>query len=341
MIGVYAGTGKELEIVIKRSKLSARARTLVVVFLAVTNRVWAQEAYILGGVIKNTRTHANSSALQLECLERLGDTFALSIAYLNEGHFSDHHRDGVASQCWVSRDVLDQQLSISAGIGPYFYCDTTSDSTADYINDHGVGVMTSLAANCSLGNRVFLQLRGNWVAASEINTVSLLVGIGYRFGTPYKTEPFPKLSLQEETTPRNEITVLAGRTIVNSFGSERSVPLNIEYRRKLWRHIEWTIAGLYEGYNAKINRYGPVSQFWVAKAFFNDRFALGTGAGCYYAFDRKQDAPYDGTFFAGIISVTARYQFQPHWNVRITLNRVLSDHNRDSDVLLGGIGYLF
>ena len=316
---------------------------LFLIGLAVAGRVWAQEAYILGGVIKNTGSHANSFTLQLEYLERLGDTFALSIAYLNEGHFSDHHRDGFAGQLWVSRDILDQQFSISAGLGPYFYCDTTSDSTVDYMNNHGIGSMTSLAATCSLGNRMLLQLRGNWIAADDINTVSLLVGIGYRFGHPYnKTEPFPKLSVQEETSsPRNEITVLTGRTIVNSFGSERSVPLSIEYRRKLWRHIEGTVAGLYEGYNSQINRYGPVIQLWVVNAFFNDRFALGAGAGCYYAFDRKQDAPYDGTFFAGIVSATARYQFQPHWNVRVTLNRILSDHNRDSDVLLGGIGYLF
>jgi len=313
--------------------------TLVVVFLAVTNRVWAQEGYILGGGIKNTRTHANSAALQIEYLERLGDMFGLSIAYLNEGHFSDHHRDGVAGQLWVSRDVLNQQLSISAGIGPYFYCDTTSDAT-DYMNAHGLGPMSSLAATCFLGNNVLLQLRGNWIVAKEMNSASILFGIGYRLGPPYKTEPFLKLSLQEDAIPRNEITVLAGRTIVNSFGAECSVPLSIEYRRKLWRHIEGTLAGLYEGGNAIINRHGPVTQIWAVESILNDRVTFGAGAGCYYAFDRKQNAPNNGTF-AGIISATACYQFQPHWNLRVTLNRILTDYNRDSDVLLAGIGYRF
>jgi hypothetical protein len=313
---------------------------LVIVFLAGANSAWAQDAYIFGGVIKNTKEDENSSTVQIEAAEPLGDLFVLSLSYLNEGHFADHHRDGVASQLWLVCDALDGQISFSAGVGPYICFNTTSDSTASYQNDHGIGIMTSLAATYCLRNRVLLQLRSNWVVAGDINTVSVMLGSGYRFGSPNKTESFPQLSLQKSALPLNEITVFAGRTIVNSFGSELSSPLNIEYRRKLWRHMEWTVAGLYEGYNAMINRYGPVTQLWITKSFLKDSLALGVGAGCYYAFDRKQDAPHDGSV-AGLVSVTASYQFKSHWNVRATFNRVLTDYNRDSDVLLIGVGYRF
>ena len=78
---------------------------------------WSQEVRILGGVIKNPKTHEHSFTMQFECVEELGDVFALSLAYLNEGHFSNHHRDGVAGQLWINRDVFNRRLSLAAGIG--------------------------------------------------------------------------------------------------------------------------------------------------------------------------------------------------------------------------------
>ncbi len=310
------------------------------IVLGAASYVWAQDVFFLGGIITDTKEHENSLALQVEAVEPLGDLFALSLSYLNEGHFSEHRRDGLAGQFWVSRDMPDGRISLAAGIGPYLYFDTVSESWTDYKNDHGVGAMTSVAANFNLGRQALLQLRSNWIVASEINTLSLFLGIGYQFNPRGQTGPLFKSSLREQTTPCNEISVLAGRTIVNSLGSELSSPLNIEYRRKLCRNIEWTVAGLYEGCNAMINRYGPVTQFWVVKDFFNDHYALGAGAGCYYAFDRKEGALHDGSI-AGIISATTTYRFRSHWLVRATFSRVMTDYDRDSDVLLIGGGYMF
>ncbi len=313
---------------------------LSLLILGVASSAWAQEICILGGGIKNTKEHESSLALQVEAAEPLGNLFAFSLSYLNEGHFSDHHRDGVAGQFWVNGDMPDWRFSLAAGIGPYLYFDTASDPCADYNNNHGIGAMTSLAATLSIGKQALVQLRSNWIAAGEINTLSLLLGVGYRFNPRYEVGSAPKLSLHDQITPRNGISVLAGRTIVNSLGSELSSPLNIEYRRKLWRHIEWTVSGLYEGCNDMINRYGPVTQVWVVRGFSSDHYVLGVGAGCYYAFDRKEDAPHDGAL-AGIISVTAGYRFRPEWMVRATFNRVITKYDRDSDVLLVGCGYMF
>jgi len=62
----------------------------------------------------NTETHESSGTLQFEGVEPLGKMFALSMAYLNEGHFSDHHRDGVTGQLWVRHDVFDGRISLAA-----------------------------------------------------------------------------------------------------------------------------------------------------------------------------------------------------------------------------------
>ncbi|MBK5274240.1 MAG: hypothetical protein JJE30_04220 [Desulfuromonadales bacterium] len=44
---------------------------------------------------------------------------------------------------------------------------------------------------------------------------------------------------------------------------------------------------------------------------------------------------------AGIFSLTGSYRLQPHWAIRTTWNRIITNYNMDTDVILGGIGYRF
>ncbi|MBI3987459.1 MAG: hypothetical protein HY343_11095 [Lentisphaerae bacterium] len=313
----------------------------LVVFLVVATRAGAHDIGVAGGVVTDTHSGDRAFGYQLEYLEPFGETFALSLAYLNEGHFPDHHRDGVASQLRVSRGTRDRRFGLSAGLGPYAYCDTASDETVPYRNVHGIGAMTSLATTFSPGSRVRLQLRGNWIVAGEMNTASLLLGGEYRFGPADPAAPLPPLTVRSGATRHNEITVLSGVTIVNSFKSEESTPLTVEYRRHVWRHVEWTLAGLDEGRNSKIDRSGPVSELWVVRDLFDDRWTLGLGAGGYVADDRHADAPHDGYFFNGIVSATVGFRFHPRWIARGMFHRVLTDYDRDTDVFLLGLGHLF
>jgi len=39
--------------------------------------------------------------------------------------------------------------------------------------------------------------------------------------------------------------------------------------------------------------------------------------------------------------MTASYRFMPRWTVRLSWNRVVTNYNSDSDIVLVGIGYLF
>ena len=143
--------------------------------------------------------------------------------------------------------------------------------------------------------------------------------------------------------PRNELTMLVGRTIVNSFGSEPATASSIEYRRSLLRNVDWTIAWLDEGDNSMILRNGLTTQLWLADAFLDDRLVLGAGGGVYRAVDAHPGAQPEkgGTFYAGVASMTAGYRIRARWRLRATWSRIITDYDRDTDVILGGIGYLF
>jgi hypothetical protein len=104
--------------------------------------------------------------------------------------------------------------------------------------------------------------------------------------------------------------------------------------------VEWTAGVLYEGKSNLIDRYGLTTQLWLAKAFFDDRFALGAGFGFYAAEDRLREDR-SGAFLSEIISITASYRLGPRWLIRGTWDRIVADYDRDTDVFLGGIGYRF
>jgi hypothetical protein len=261
---------------------------------------------------------------------------------LNEGHFPDHHRDGHTGQLWARFNMLDRRFSLAAGVGPYFYSDTTRVSAENsYVNDHDWGIITSLAATWCTDDRWLFQLRANTVISEELDTMSLLLGIGYQLESTRLPGSKANSPSQKKDTTCNEITLFSGITIVNSFSSESSIPVGIEYRRSLWRYLDWTIGWIYEGDNDMIDRNGCVSQLWLAKKFFDDLITLGFGGGVYGAFDNNQDEQNDDKTLSGILTITGSYRFDPNWGIRVSLNRILTDYNRDTDVILGGISYLF
>jgi len=68
------------------------------------------------------------------------------------------------------------------------------------------------------------------------------------------------------------------------------------------------------------------------------RQPCGIGAGAYLAFDRKGE---EREILAGLVSLTAGYQFLESWVVRVNWHRVMVNYDRDTDVILAGMGYLF
>lgn len=325
-----------------------RILVLAVMLLAVACPVFAGEIRALGGYGATDHPTQKASAWQLEYMEGLGEHFAWSLSYLNQGHFIEHHRDGNAVNLWLRGSPFHPQLSLAAGAGAVFYYDTIIPSSGAAASDfHGWGTMVNVAASWYTKSRFIYELRGSWVRGGQsFDTLSVLAGIGYQLDAPPKPGPLAEAPPQTELTTNNELTVFGGEAVVNipaSSGSGRSRAIALEYRRGLWRYVELTIGGLYEGRNDLINRYGLTTQLWLAKAFLHDRLALGAGLGGYFAIDKRRgDSERNGDVFVSeIASLTGSFRLSEHWLIRTTWDRVISSYNRDTDVFLGGIGYRF
>ena len=233
-------------------------------------------------------THDKSHAWGLEYVEQVAPHFGLSLLYLNEGHHSDQRRDGFGMQAWARTSPLGGRLTLAAGVGPYYYFDTTRRGQADYANDHGLGLIYSLAAVMQVADRWSLQLRLNRVdarkqfidARKQFDANMVLLGIGYQLdGAPARSSA---TALYAAARP-NEVTVFAGQTIVNSFESERGVAAGIEYRRAFSRHVEWTVGFLKEGDGHLVRRKGITGQGWLTQRALDDRISFGIGLGPYLA----------------------------------------------------------
>jgi hypothetical protein len=238
----------------------------------------------------------------------------LRLGYLNQGHFPLHHRDSHSASLWVRTITFNRHLSLSAGAGALYYYDTTNPSGGSLNSDvHGFGLLRSVAATWYTKSRILFQVRANWINADAFDTVSAFAGIGYQLDPPS----------------------------ANISGPGHSEAAAIEYRRGIWKCLEWTVGGLYEGNNSLINRYGLTTQIWLARPFLHDRVALGIGGGAYFNNDRRRINQENDIFISKLATISASYRMSPHFHVRFSWDRVITNYNRDSDVFLGGIGYRF
>jgi hypothetical protein len=200
--------------------------------------------------------------------------------------------------------------------------------------------MANVAATWYTKSRVFYQLQGYWVRGGQsFDSLSALAGIGYQLDAPPVEGPDVKGTRQTERTTENELTVFGGETVVNIPGDGHSRAAALEYRRGLWRYIEWTAGALYEGRSALIDRYGLTTQLWLAKPFLHDHISLGIGAGPYFALDRRLNSRQERIPI--IFSTTGSYRINQDWLVRVTWDRIITRYDRDTDIFLGGIGYRF
>jgi hypothetical protein len=250
-------------------------------------------------------------------------------------------------QIWGRTSVHDRRLSLAVGVGPYRYFDTTeSSASGGFANVHGWGTVGSLAATYYTDSRWLYQVRFNRIVArSSIDTSALMLGLGYQL------EPVPERGPQVSTprqlgkTTTDEITMFFGQTIVNSFFSERDRAWALEYRHGLGRYVDATLGVLNEGDARLIRRTGITAQIWgVREVLASDRLILGIGFGPYLAVDRYR-TPESGegrnSVFSWIFTATAAFRLSHHWDARVSWNRVNTNYNRDTDVILFGAGYRF
>lgn len=321
---------------------------LLIICTVVARPASGGELFVVSGAIEEVGTSNHSFAYQAEYREGLGENLSVSASYLNEGHVPNHHRDGlVPVMLWGRANLLERRLSLAAGAGPYLYADTTTFAGLPK-NQHGIGSLLGVSATWYFESRLLFQARVNWAATrNSIDTITALAGIGYQLDPPASPGPLPKPPSQRAKTTNNELTLFFGQTVVNNPGSARSLAWCAEYRRGLFRYVDLTAAWLSEGNAQLVRRDGVITQLWLVRDFLDDHLVLGTGAGTYLAVD-KRGGPHPGqggsAFVSGIFSMSAgvrNFSFNPNLTVRLVMNRIITNYDKDTDIFLLGLGYRF
>lgn len=308
--------------------------------LAAASTATAQELSAYGGALRVDRAQENSFSVGAAYTHGVNDHVAVSLSYLNEGHPTDHHRDGVAGQVWLRSGAGTPGWSFAVGAGQYYYFDTTelhSSDPAPYTNDHGRAAIYSLQTTYQWADsRWYSQLQLNRIAphGGKDATTALMAGVGYRFNG-VKGD---KLHLEDAATDE-ALTLLAGQRITNSLASERERIGALEYRRAAGRYVDWTVTAINEGDGAGAQRNGVATQLWLIRSL-TPRVELGAGAGFYFN-AKVPDGEGQRSHKAGLVSVAGRYHLSLHIVAEALFNRVVTDYHRDADLLLIGLGYTF
>ncbi|SDD23601.1 hypothetical protein SAMN05216345_10780 [Cupriavidus sp. YR651] len=332
-----------------RQRLAARGLVLAGgLWLAlVSPMACGQELLLLGGVQSTHSAGEMSYGYAFAYQHNLSEHWYATFTYLNEGHVTNHHRDGHSAQLWWRYLAFDRKLTLAVGAGPYRYFDTTDrDASGSSDNQHGWGMLASLAATWYLdGGPWMLQARFNRAQTpSSIKTNTFLLGVGYQLDRGDRGGPLVPPPGRTDDVTQNELTVFLGQTIVNTFDSETSVAKAVEYRRGLWRYMSGTISYINEGESSTLRRNGVAAQAWLERAFFHDKLTLGLGVGPYYAIDLTENARNQGSTpsrWSGLMTMSASYRLGEHWLTRLSWNRTVTGYDRDTDVILAGLGYRF
>jgi hypothetical protein len=227
---------------------------------AAAGRASAQELGIYAGPL--TGEHSHSYSWQLDYTEGIGRYFAGSVSWLNEGHIPDHHRDGPLVQLWGRLPVMDRRVVFAVGVGPYRYFDTEAAEQGEgYSNTHGWGVVYSARATWYSTPRWTANLQLNHVqVVNGKSTTATMLGIGYQLDAPDTPGPRDFALPRTSKVTDNEITVMAGATILNSLESQTSAAEAIEYRRGLTPYLDATLGYLHEGNGLSARRDGATAR---------------------------------------------------------------------------------
>jgi hypothetical protein len=318
-----------------------RGWPLAVVLLCAVAGAQGQELTLSAGATRTDEPAKTSYGWVITYSHELSPHFFASLSYQNEGHVPGHHRDGHAAQLW-GRAPLGHAMSIAGGIGPYRYFDTTvAEAGGSYSDAHGWGFISSVALLWEPPRSPwFYQLRVDRISTRDsLDSTAVMAGVGYRL--PQDGKGFLRdLRAQGARVPANELSLLVGQTIVNSFESETSrLASTIEYRHAFGQYLRGTLAWIDEGDARLIRRNGIVAQLWLEPTFDHARYTLGAGIGTYLAIDHYREDK--GPFASGIVTLTASYHLGSRWVARLSWNRIVTKYDRDTDILLVGAGYRF
>lgn len=316
--------------------------TLTACSLLLASRMAAADVVWLdAGAMRTAAQDDRSYTWMLSYSHPITQNWSASFTWLNEGHLENDHRDGHSVQAWYHTDPLWDHLRLGVGIGPYRFFDTTSAGAGgSYSDNHGWGVLYSLAAVWQNPDSNWLyQLRLNHVQANgSIDTNSVTLGVGYELSPD-------TLGSNQWQVPagRQEIAAYGGKTILNSFDSETGSAASVEYRYSVSPWVKLSGAWLNENNPATVRRNGALAEVWLEPEFYNKRLTLGVGAGAYILINKSSNTVDEGDpdRVSGVVTLTASYKVMEHLRARVEWHRIVTSYSRDSDIVLLGAGYEF
>ena len=134
---------------------------------------------------------------------------------------------------------------------------------------------------------------------------------------------------------------MVGTAVANDLVSEQEFAKAIGVRYRVGQHLIASLTYVDEGDTWGDRRKGVAAQVWLEDAL-NERASVGVGIGPYFLTDRPRFP--DGEKFPSVsmmISVTAAYAMTPRSTARFVWNRVSTNYDRDTDVVLFAVGYRF
>ena len=261
--------------------------------------------------------------------DALNDYLSAYVAYLNEGHPFNHHRDGFAA-LGAFRWPIDNRVTLELSAGPYFSMDTTHVGDQPR-NEKRWGVRASAAVRYYLvPNGFFLKLQYNHVQVIDgFHSDMVLFGIGADFGG----NPKPAFS-----DGRTQVSVWAGTSQTN----HPQVPIEKGYMVEVKRPLgnAWAYSGsfVYEGNNGVAGRRGLAAQFWYVAPILR-KWTLSAGVGPYLSYDRDEVS--HKTRLNALFSTQVSYQVTNNWAASLRFNRVATGNDKDQDLFMVGVARNF
>jgi hypothetical protein len=319
-------------------------RIVLFLLLCAATRLTAQELSVLGGTTTSGVFQKSTYAWEVDYRQDVWKYLDASVAYINEGHFPGHLRDGTSYEAWFNLPVWDGRIAVSGGAGVYYYYDTQllDGSSVDV---HGTAPIVSLSVTGYLSDNWFYRVMLNRITPSaDTKDTTVLVGLGYWFGPnrrPEGTNPNAGAPAPQYVT-EPELTVYGGQTVVNTFYSDKAWAGSAEYRQGILPHVDATGTYIYEGNPQSERRNGVAAQLWLVNTFVDKDTSVGIGLGPYVFIDKRHPehiVRYTTAAVAPLLSLTVARRLSENVIARFIWDRVTTAYNRDADIFLVGLGY--
>jgi len=321
--------------------VNVSAVCIALLLSAATSPLAAQELSALAGAA-DTNDHTASYGWQIGISQAFGPHFSGELAWVNEGHLLEHHRDGLAGQLWLQSPPW-HALRFAVGFGPYMYFDTEPNSdAAGFSDNHGIGIISSAAVILEPPGRWIYRLNFNEIhAIGDIETRSVMLGAGYRFDS-IRGDGDGEQEHHADAWLGPEAQVFGGESIRNSIGLNETRLFGIDAQSSAflqrfsgaatWMHL--LRADL-----APSNRLA--AQLRVEEPLDASRLAFEFGLGGYVSVGGYSGVDSSASRVRGLLLLRGSWSLTQHMAVVANWFRTFTADDRDRDMITLGLAWRF